>query len=110
MITPLIFLTLAGCAGRTAQPISVASSGDEGLSCTAIRAEIDANNTRMQALADEKGLTLTKNVAAGVVGIVFFPAWFFLDLHDAAATEMQSLNSRQTYLGEMASSKCRNKK
>jgi hypothetical protein len=64
----------------------------------------------MQALADEKGVKLTQNVAAGVVGIVFFPAWFFMDLHDAAGTEMTQLNARQTYLAELATSKCRNKK
>jgi len=106
VIVPFMFLALAGCAGRAPQPIAVATSQDDSLSCSSVRAEIDANNARMQSLAAEKGVKLTQNVAAGVVGLVFFPAWFLMDFQDAAGTELQSLNARQTYLGELAGQKC----
>jgi hypothetical protein len=35
-----------------------------------IQAEINANNKKVQELADEKGLKVAQNVAAGVVGLV----------------------------------------
>ena len=102
----LIALTLTACAGRTPQPITVASRYDNNLSCSDLEAEIEQNNARLQALAAEKGVTLTKNVAVGAAGILFFPIWFALDLSDAAGQEISQLQARQTYLAEMAGRKC----
>lgn len=102
----LVAITLAGCGGRTAQPITVASRYDREMSCADLEAEIEQNNARLQALAAEKGVNLTKNVAVGAAGILFFPIWFALDLNDAAGQEISQLQARQTYLAEMAGRKC----
>lgn len=59
----LLGLSLSACGGRTAQPITVASRYDNSLSCNDLETEIEQNNARLQALAAEKGVTLTKNVA-----------------------------------------------
>lgn len=106
----LIAISLSACAGRSAQPITVASRYDNKLSCADLETEIEQNNARLQALAAEKGVTLTKNVAVGAAGILFFPIWFALDLSDAAGQEISQLQARQTYLAEMASRKCPGKK
>lgn len=102
----LVAITLAGCGGRTPQPITVASRYDNNLNCSDLEAEIEQNNARLQALAAEKGVTLSKNVAVGAAGILFFPIWFALDLSDAAGQEISQLQARQTYLAEMAGRKC----
>lgn len=102
----ILILALAGCGGRTPQPITVASRYDNNLSCADLEAEIDQNTARLQALANEKGVTLTKNVAVGAAGLLFFPVWFALDLNDAAGQEISQLQARQTYLAEMAGRKC----
>lgn len=106
LIVVVMLLAVAGCGGRTAQPVTVASRYDNNLSCADLEAEIEQNNARLQALANEKGVALTKNVAIGAAGLLFFPAWFALDLNDAAGQEISQLQARQTYLAEMAGRKC----
>lgn len=97
---------IAGCGGRTAQPITVVSHNDQSLGCSELNVEIEQNNARLQALANEKGVALTKNVAVGAAGLLFFPVWFALDLNDAAGQEISQLQARQTYLAEIAGRKC----
>jgi hypothetical protein len=106
----LVAATLSACGGRTAQPVTVATRYDNNLSCSDLEAEIEQNNARLQALAAEKGVTLTKNVAVGAAGILFFPIWFAMDLNDAAGQEISQLQARQTYLAEMAGRKCHGKR
>jgi hypothetical protein len=69
--------------------------------------EIQANNARVQQLADEKGWKTTQNVAAGVAGLVVWPLWFAMDFKGAADTDMAALQSRQQYLAELAKQKCK---
>ena len=63
-------VALSSCAGRDAQPISTVQPQDAYSDCTMIRAEIDANNQKTQELANEQGMKVAQNVAAGVVGLV----------------------------------------
>ena len=37
---------------------------------------MQANDLKFKQLADEQGLKLGQNVAAGVVGLVVWPMWF----------------------------------
>jgi hypothetical protein len=39
-----------------------------------IRAEIEGNNQKAKQLADEASMKTAQNVAAGVVGVVIWPA------------------------------------
>jgi hypothetical protein len=45
---------------------AVVQPQDQFTDCTAIMAEVEANNRRVQELASEEGLKTTQNVAAGV--------------------------------------------
>ena len=45
-----------------------------------ISAELQANNTKVRELADEKGVKLVQNVAAGVIGLIVWPVLFALDV------------------------------
>ena len=66
----VLSMMIAGCAGRDPQQIQTVMAHDASSNCQMIQAEINANNKKVQELADEKGLKVAQNVAAGVVGLV----------------------------------------
>jgi hypothetical protein len=74
--------------------------------CTAIAAEIEANNQKVTQLASEQGLKVGQNVAAGVAGLVVWPLLFAMDFQDSAGKEVAALQSRQQYLATLAQQKC----
>lgn len=96
---------LAGCAGRAPAPVQVVQPTDRYMDCTAIMAEVGANNERVKQLASDKGLKTAQNVAVGVVGIVMPILWFGMDFQGTADTEITALQSRQQYLALMADQK-----
>src|SRR5437016_3347370 len=91
-------LALGACAGRDPQPIATVQPQDSTASCVQITAEIQANNIRVQELADEQGLKVAQNVGAGVAGLVIWPLWFAMDFKGAASKEVAALQARQQYL------------
>ena len=97
---------LAACAGRDPHPVSVVQPQDAQSDCAMIRAEIEANNTQAQKLAEENNAKIAQNVAAGVVGVVIWPVWFAMDAKGAAGTEMDALKARQQYLATLAAQRC----
>jgi hypothetical protein len=98
--------TLGACAGRDPQPIATVQATDTYASCTQIYAEIQANNIRVQELADEQGLKVAQNVAAGVAGLVIWPLWFGMDFKGAASKEVTALQARQQFLTTLATERC----
>lgn len=99
-------LGLAACAGRAAQPVAVVQAQDSHADCTAINAEIAANNATMERLSEEQGWKIAQNVAAGVAGLVIWPLWFGMDFQGSASTEAMALANRQKYLATLASQRC----
>jgi hypothetical protein len=102
----LIVFSLAGslmaCAGRAPHPVPVVSATDRLLNCDAIVIEVEANNKKIAALGKESGEKVAQNVAAGLVGLVFFPALFVMDLQGTAEKETAALQTRQQYLATLA--------
>jgi hypothetical protein len=98
--------TLAACAGRDPQPIATVQVTDTYATCAQISAEIQANNIKVQELADEQGLKTAQNVAAGVAGLVIWPLWFAMDFKGAASKEVTALQARQQYLTALATERC----
>ena len=99
--------SLAGCAGRDPEIIPTVQPYDNQTSCTQIKAEIEANNVRVKALADEQGLKVVQNVAAGVGGVFTLGlAWFALDFKGSAYREVKALEARQQYLTVLAEERC----
>jgi hypothetical protein len=95
-------LLTSACAGRAPAPIPVVQAHDKNMDCTAIIAEIQANNQKVQELASEKGWKVAQNVAAGVAGFVVPVLWFGMDFQGAASKEVAALQQRQQYLAVMA--------
>jgi hypothetical protein len=72
-------VALGACAGRAPQPVAVVQPQDQYMDCTAISAEVQANNNRISELASEKGLKVGQNVAAGVAGLFIPVLWFGME-------------------------------
>lgn len=73
-----------------------------------IRAEIEANNIKIKALADEQGLKVAQNVVTGVGGLFTLGiAWAGMDFKGAASKDAAALDARQKYLTELAVQRCR---
>ena len=102
----VVAVLCAGCAGRDAQPVQTVQQQDQYSDCAMISAEIEANNTKVKQLADEKGVKVTQNVAAGVAGILVWPLWFAMDFKGAADSDMAALQARQQYLANLAVQRC----
>jgi hypothetical protein len=105
-LSVVLAVWLGACAGRAPQPVSVVQPHDQYSDCAAIQAEIQANNLRVKQLADEQGLKVAQNVAAGVGGLIIWPLFFAMDLQGTATTEMNALQGRQQYLGTLAQQRC----
>jgi hypothetical protein len=99
-------IVLGACAGRAPQPVAVVQPHDRFSDCTALQAEIQANNQRVQQLADEQGVKVAQNVAAGVAGLFIWPLFFAMDLQGTATTEMNALQARQQHLATLAQQRC----
>lgn len=93
---------LAGCAGRAPAPVAVVQPQDRYMDCTAILAEVQANNAKVQQLASDQGLKTTQNVVAGVAGFVIPVLWFGMDWQGTADKETAALQNRQQYLAVLA--------
>lgn len=100
----LIGLTLTGCAGRSAHPVTVRQTGDEGKSCQTLQSElvqIENNIQRLIPETDKSG----KNIALGVTGLIVWPAWLFMDLSSAEKEEVNAFRARHDHLITIANSK-----
>ena len=99
-------LAIGACAGRDPQPIATVQPQDQTASCIQLTAEIQANNIRVTELADEQGMKVAQNVAAGVAGLVVWPLFFAMDFKGSASKEVAALQARQQYLTTLATEKC----
>ena len=95
-------VVLGACMGRSPQPVAVVQPQDQMMDCTAIYAEVAANNQKVQQLAKDEGWKTAQNVAAGVAGFVVPVLWFGMDWQGTAGKEAQALQARQQYLGALA--------
>jgi hypothetical protein len=93
----MVGMLLIGCAGREANPIPTYISGDENLSCGALKQEIVRLQSEMVALLPKTDKTFTNTLwaAGGVVAIV---PYFFIDMKDAEKIEYEAFRRRHNRL------------
>ena len=97
LIVMVLFLTQS-CAGRAAQPVKVAQSGDNKKTCKSIRNEtnqIRRNVRKMMPAIKKADKKRTLLMLSG--GLLIIP-WFFLDLTDADKIEANAQRARYNYL------------
>ena len=100
-------VALGACAGRDPELIQTVQPWDAQASCAQITAEIEANNTKIKALADEQGWKVAQNVVTGVGGLFTFGiAWAGMDFKGAASKDVTALEARQKYLTTIAVERC----
>ncbi len=75
------------------------------MDCTAVLAEVQANNGKVQQLASDQGLKTAQNIVAGTAGFVIPVLWFGMDWQGTADKETQALQARQQYLAVLAEQK-----
>ena len=98
---------IQGCAGRDANPVQISQPQDNTAKCDQLKAEIDANNQQLKALANEHGLKMAQNAAAGVAGVFTLGlTWFALDTKGSAKAEADALENRNKYLVALVASRC----
>ena len=97
----LLLLSLIGCAGRAANPVTINQFGDDQKSCPAIKSELKTIENNIQRLIPETNKT-GKNVALGITGLIVFPAWFFMDLSNAEKEEVNAYRARHDRLVTIA--------
>lgn len=95
-------LLVAGCGGRTPNPIVQYQPGDEKRSCEGLKSEIAYNEAEIGRLLPYEDAT-GKNVALGVTGALFIVPLFFMDFKDAEEIEVRALRRRNQWLREVAS-------
>lgn len=109
MKTTIILLCLsvilAGCSGRTANPISARQAGDKELTCAEIEGEMEELDKRAKRLLAEQSAKTGKNVAWGVAGLIFLPLLIGMDLSDAERQEAQAMQDRHSHLSRLARKK-----
>ena len=103
-LIPVVILSttvsLAGCAGRTADPVKAYKVTDSGMGCSEIKAELAHIDSQVAGLVSESEKT-GKNVALGVTGWFLIVPWFFMDLGDAEQTEIKAYSERYVELEKL---------
>jgi len=103
VLTTVLFL--AGCAGRSPNPVQTVQSSDVYLKCGEIVKQIEINNHKVEHLSKERGWKTVQNVAAGVGGLFIPVLWFGMDLMGTTDIEARALQDRQEYLSGLAQQK-----
>ena len=94
-----LLLSLAACAGRLPEPVAVEQTGDLGLRCLVIDAEIGGNKERAAMLATQDDDAEAYNMAVGLTSFaLFLPGLLSLDMSDAETVEIAALEERNAYL------------
>lgn len=94
-------LLVAGCGGRTANPVMVAQYGDYQKSCRALEFEMTTIQGEIQRLLPKSDKT-GSNVALGVAGWFLLVPWFFMDFKNAEQTEYEAYRQRYNHLASIA--------
>jgi len=100
----ILSLSIAACAGKTAQPVASYKIGDDKMSCNELKAEMAQINAQVNKLIPESDKT-EKNVALGLAGALLIVPWFYMDLGDAEKVEIQAYQDRYSALDKIYSQK-----
>ena len=100
-LTLLVAVFVSACAARQTTPTAISHPGDAALSCAEIEAQIARNQTETARLIGAEDDVVSGNVAAGVVGTLFWPAWLATDLSSAEQIQFRALQDRNENLARI---------
>lgn len=97
----LFVLLLAACAAQQTTPVALSQPGDTTLSCEQIAVEITRNEAEAIRFAGADEDVVSGNIAAGVVGTIFWPALLATDLSNADQIQLRALRDRNANLARI---------
>jgi len=104
VLLAFVVTQVAGCAGRTANPVMIQQYGDMDKSCGALEKELAFIETEIYRLVPQTEKT-GENVALGVAGFFLIFPWFFMDLSKAEQVELDAFRQRYNQLLILAEEK-----
>jgi hypothetical protein len=90
-------VTMAGCAGRDANPIPVYLPGDESRSCKGYQAETSRLNADMVILNPNTN-KFAYNAVMATLGVFLIFPFFFMDMKEAEKIEWNAMRQRYNRL------------
>ncbi|WP_375703410.1 hypothetical protein [Bartonella sp. AD13SXNS] len=93
---------LTACGGRLEKSIPVTTLHDGTMSCSDIQREFFANKRQIDATIAERSKARNKNVALAAAGVLFAPAFLFMDVNSSESNEISALNNRNAVLSDLA--------
>jgi len=100
-----LFFFMAGCAGRTASPVTEYQYGDDNKSCKHLRAEIAQINNDIVIKNNAKHNVALANIGIFIVGLFFIPIWLAMNVKNANGIEAEALQRRHNALLRYAADK-----
>jgi len=103
-IAVLATLILLGCAGKTAQPIRVIEVTDSSLSCSQLISQIyylENLGSDLSGKTDKQG----RNASLAVAGSLLIVPFFFMDLKEGEAIELNAVRARHMHLSKLYQTK-----
>ena len=101
-IVVVLFVAQGCVGGRSAQPITVAQSGDTKKTCKTLRKETKQILRRIHKMVPYIKKKDKKTVLKMVTGAFLVVPWFFVDLSDAEKVETNALRERYNHLSTLA--------
>lgn len=95
---------LAGCAGRTPNPVPLSRTGDHQMSCGSLHAELEDIDHQVRQLLPKSEKT-GKNVGLGIAGAFLVVPWFFMDFSDAEKIEIAAYQNRYNHISRIYNDK-----
>ena len=94
----VVLFFVQGCAGRAANPIQVAQSGDVEKACKSLHKETKQIRQKIKKMIPAVKKADKKRTLLVVSGGLLIVPWFFLDLSDADKIEANAKRARHNYL------------
>lgn len=99
----ILFLAIAGCAGRASNPVNVTNTFDSKLSCQHLLGEFENNGKRLAELRGESSNKVSYNL--GYMALNPLAGVFLLDLSDTQKVEAQAIYDRSVMLVDLMKKK-----
>mgnify|MGYP006171481917 CR=1 FL=1 len=103
LLAILGLLAISACQTRTATPVHLAQSSDDGLSCIEIADERLTNRKKAAKLSKlDKGVAISNAFALTLSKVWFWPAIMGVDMSDVEEIEGRALQQRNVRLAALA--------
>lgn len=105
ILSLVVTVTLAGCAGQEARPVQVTMPGDADLNCAALQVAIAEVDSNIKAKKNDKVQKDGYNAMLFVGGCFLIVPFFFMDFKKSQEIELDALMQRRAHFRALAAQK-----